>query len=56
MKQEHNDRCHIYRGCPRCNQKDDRWEIIPVTFCILVVFTFVIPVIPAIIAIIAQVT
>ncbi|AXQ63471.1 hypothetical protein SEA_COMRADE_239 [Streptomyces phage Comrade] len=50
------DKCYSYRACARCRQIQDRWDILKVTFCVLVVFTFVIPVIPVIIAIIAQVT
>lgn len=56
MKLEHNDRCHLYRACPRCRQRDDRCEIPVIVFCLLVFFTGVCPVIPAVIAIIAQVT
>lgn len=56
MKLEHNDKCHAYRGCPRCRQKDDRWELIPIIFSLLVVFSTVIPVIPVIVFIILQET
>lgn len=55
MKQEHNGKCDVHRGCPRCRQIDDRWELIPIVFSCLVVFTFVIPVIPVIVLLILEV-
>ena len=48
------DKCYSHRACARCRQIEDRWGMLKFIFCILVVFTFVIPVIPAIIAIIIQ--
>lgn len=54
MRPEHVD-CGKYRACPRCRQVADRWDTVKIVFCLLVFFTGVIPVIPAIIAIILQV-
>lgn len=53
MRPEH-DGCRMYRARPRCRQVADRWDTVKIVLCLLVVFTGVIPVIPAAIAIIVQ--
>lgn len=51
---EHSN-CELYRGCPKCIKKEDRWGTFMFVLGALVIFTFVIPVVPALISIVIQI-
>jgi hypothetical protein len=51
---EHSN-CELYRVCPKCIKNEDRWGTFMFILGAPVIFTFVIPVVPALISIVIQI-